>query len=311
MKTPKIHLSVAAQGGTLHKLLGLVISTREPGSGDEVGDRTEGVPSTEQQEIGDDLRCSNRIRERLQRQVQGASSPGRVHAPEPRARSLRAASSTDSQHSSPQQLVNHDQIVTWKENNRELSTNLGLSTSGGAASHVKRFARHGKRGDGQALWLALIDKYEPASQPRINHGLNLLGDFKMRSGEDPDIYISRVEDVTDKLRAAGEVVSEAKERHHLLKGFASVYDSVKVRVREKRDYPLAKIKQTMRNIYAEDLGSQPTRAASRKGSVRDFGMSASSTSSTAAGKKDSKPRCFSCGLRGHLKAVCERKSKVE
>ena len=158
-----------------------------------------------------------------------------------------------------------------------------------------------KYGDCAKAWDRLCKKYEPKSAPSRLALRNKFNNMKLTSWKnDPEVWLTELEDIRVHLIAAGSTMSEDDLLEHALNNLPKEYDVV-VSLAEKRlgsfSDPLTidELRDNL-NLRFQKLGGTPGETGGKgNGSGRD------NAALFAGGFKG---KCNSCGRWGHKKINC-------
>ncbi|CAN0602669.1 unnamed protein product, partial [Ectocarpus sp. 12 AP-2014] len=109
----------------------------------------------------------------------------------------------------------------------------------------------------------------------------------MAQGEDPEDFFTTVEDLRERLKDLGEIISGERFEDIILQAISNDYDYVRQTSFRVRDFGLEEIKTTMKNMYIDSLSRTSTSSVAGRG----VAMQASNGDSTI--------KCFNCRQQGH------------
>ena len=195
----------------------------------------------------------------------------------------------------PQDTSNPDAIEKWNSDNWDLFSILFFATTGSAHTVVRQF--EGKKqgeglGNGVAAWEALAEKYDSFTKETRRACYEELTTNKMAQGEDPDDFFTKMEDLRERLKDMGEIVSDERFEDIILQAISNDYDYVRQTSFRVRDFGLKEIKTTMRNMYIDSLSRPSTKPIAGRGVAMQ------------ASNGDSNIKCFNCKQIGHRRRDC-------
>ncbi|CAN0436056.1 unnamed protein product, partial [Ectocarpus sp. 13 AM-2016] len=110
-----------------------------------------------------------------------------------------------------QDTSNPAAIENWNSDNWDLFSILFFATTGSANTVVRHYEGK-KQGeglvDGAAAWLTLAEKYDSHTKETRRAYYEELTTNKMAQGEDPDDFFTKMEDLRERLKDMGEIVSD-------------------------------------------------------------------------------------------------------
>ncbi|CAN0586783.1 unnamed protein product, partial [Ectocarpus sp. 12 AP-2014] len=141
-------------------------------------------------------------------------------------------------------------------------------------------------------WLALAEKYDSHTKETRRACDEELTTNKMAQGEDPDDFFTKMEDLRERLKDMGEIVSDERFEDIILQAISNDYDYVRQTSFRVRDFGLNEIKTTMRNMYIDGLSRTSTKSIAGRGVAMQ------------ASNGDSHIKCFNCQQHGHRRRDC-------
>ncbi|CAN0576532.1 unnamed protein product, partial [Ectocarpus sp. 12 AP-2014] len=78
--------------------------------------------------------------------------------------------------------------------------------------------------NGAAAWLALAEKYDSYTKETRRACYDELTTKKMAQGEDPEDFFTAVEDMRDRLKDMGEIISDERFEDIILQAISNDYD---------------------------------------------------------------------------------------
>ncbi|CAN0584727.1 unnamed protein product, partial [Ectocarpus sp. 12 AP-2014] len=118
-------------------------------------------------------------------------------------------------------------IEKWNSDNWDLFSILFFATTGSANTVVRQ--HEGKKqgegfGNGTAAWLVLAEKYDSHTKEPRRACYEELTANKMAQGEDPDDFFTKMEDLRERLKDMGEIVSNERFEDIILQAISNDYD---------------------------------------------------------------------------------------
>ena len=128
---------------------------------------------------------------------------------------------------------------------------LRLTTKGAARSVLLQFEpQPGRPGDGKQAWLALQSKYQNNSRQRRRTLLRRLDNSVMKSDNDPDVFLSDINQIYNELGALDETISTERLTTIILDALPSeMYSTVKLEAIRDPDLSLDQVQRMMRTIF--------------------------------------------------------------
>ncbi|CAN0354986.1 unnamed protein product, partial [Ectocarpus sp. 4 AP-2014] len=114
----------------------------------------------------------------------------------------------------------------------------------------------------------------------------------MARGEDPDDFFTTMENLRERLKDMGAIISDERFEDIILQAISTDYDYVRQTSFRVRDFGLEEIKTTMKNMYIDRLSRTSTKSVAGRG----VAMPASNEESTI--------KCFNCRQHGHRLRDC-------
>ena len=100
-------------------------------------------------------------------------------------------------------------MATWEDVNENLSSILFITTERSGNNVVKRHmgkTREDEVGHGQAAWSALEEKYDSHTKVARRAYHEKLHSTKMKSGDDPDVFLYTMDGFRERLEDMGQPV---------------------------------------------------------------------------------------------------------
>lgn len=173
----------------------------------------------------------------------------------------------------------------WKAKDRKARSNIGLSLEDSQFKFVKT------ADSARGMWNALKEQHEKASMSTIVHYLNILCSAKMQDSDNMQVHLDRMEDLFDKLDAAGQNLEESLQIAMIFRSVPSSYRSLvqSLQSRADEDWTVTLVKTRLLDEYNQRC----ERDESLSQSVKAMKMSASDRE---------EPVCFSAANRGTLRS---------
>lgn len=195
------------------------------------------------------------------------------------------------------------QLVQWRrKDNRALAT-ICLSVDDSQMVHVKDAT------SAREAWSKLKDYHEKSSLTSRLFLRKKLMSLRMDRGGDIESHVSKVILLVDQLRACGDAISENEVVTVLLCSLPEEFDSL-ITALESRESNLTLdyVKQRLQHESLkqsesdkkEESAFKASRGGFKKFSVKDGDRN---------GVRKEKRTCYGCGLVGHLKRDCRKKSE--
>ena len=201
---------------------------------------------------------------------------------------------------------NSNGTKAWDSANGHLSSVLRLTTTGATRSILLKFERKNARpGDGRQAWFALTNKYKNTPRQRRGTLLRHLDNSVMRSDINPDMFFSKVFQLSDELSDLNEFVFNERLTTIILDALPKDMYSI-VKVQSIRDPGLEleeknSITKTIFTNYSE-ISSVPKRSQESCRKSRDSGHEP-----TMYGREsvlNTTVTCHDCKRPGHKKKDC-------
>ena len=139
----------------------------------------------------------------------------------------------------------------------------------------------------------------------------------MKSGTDPDIFMTRVWHLAEQINSIGGSITMEKRADIILQGLPAEYDLIRYSDSAEGGYTLDKIESTARNIWYSHTKSGSTAVhRGHRGTARDAGMTATfnlasyNNRSSQHDREDSgynnklHVQCYNCHRMGHYQNKC-------
>lgn len=182
----------------------------------------------------------------MQKQMAKANKTGRKSPAASAARPYRK----QGYRSRRQIVTNQDEIDEYKQADAELFNILFLILTDAASYILRRIAPvNGSSGSGIQVWRAIEAKYQPADEHRRRQLERELDATTMKSGTDPDIFITRVWYLAEQINFIGGSITASKCADIILQGLPAEYDLIRYCDSAEGGYDLAKIESTARNMW--------------------------------------------------------------
>ena len=172
-------------------------------------------------------------------------------------------------------IVNQHELDEFEEADSQLFNILYHILIGPAKYVLRRHAPVDESsGSGLAVWKELESKFQPADEHRRRNLERELESATMRTGTDPDIFITHVWHLAEQLRFIGGTVTDEKLGDIILQGLPAEYHLIRYHASSRNEYnDLADITQTARNMWynRNRKDGAITSFKDRRGSARDAG----------------------------------------
>ena len=200
--------------------------------------------------------------------------------------------------------LDNDQVTAregWDDANHNLFSILYFTTSGPAFSVVRRFegkTREDGVRHGQDVWAALREMFDGCSREALRAAHREMETVKMRSDEDPDVFLYKKDRYRDHLNSVipKEGPSDRRYEDIILQCLPPEYDRIRQTHFEREDCSLADIRRMMSKIYVDNLV--------RSYSDSPRGIAGRGVAMHATGRDFSKINCYYCNRFGHYKNDC-------
>ena len=108
-------------------------------------------------------------------------------------------------------IVNQDEMDQYEAADTQLFNILYLILTGAAGYILRKLAPVDESsGSGLAVWKAVEEKYQPRDENRRRHLERELEAAKMKTGTDPDIFITHVWHLAEQINFIGGNITEEK-----------------------------------------------------------------------------------------------------
>ena len=187
----------------------------------------------------------------------------------------------------------------------DLILSMNTDQSGGSvAFNIIKSTKKGdyKEGNARLAWKKLKKKYAPTTAPSLMRMSELYANANLRKGSDPDVYITYLEDLRDRLELMNWKVTDTQFMVKVLNSLTPEY-STQVKLLEKRIDKQGADALTLEEIR-EDL-SLEFEHLQRTRRTKDNNESGGETALYAGGQF--KGKCRGCGKYGHKVANCPDK----
>ena len=181
----------------------------------------------------------------------------------------------------------------WVRMNRMLYAKLILFTEGAANGLVEQFE---EERSGLGAWLALVAKYEVKSQVQKGALMRELIRSELESGEDPDLYFTRMERIQRQLKAMDLWVTDEMLVVIMLAQMEESYERLRTVLDTKDDLEYEEFKNQIRTFHSRLKADAEEAVAKTKEKNDD-----------AAFATIFRGKCYRCGKAGHRKAECTTK----
>lgn len=177
----------------------------------------------------------------------------------------------------------------WKVADRKARTNIGLFLEESQFKLVKN------ADSAREMWRALRDHHEKATMSTIVYFLGQLCSANMSEGEDMEVHLSKMEDLFDKLVAAGQTIEEPLQIAMIFRSVPPSYHTLvqSLQSRADEDWTVALVKTRLLDEYRQ----RQQRSDSLSHEMRALKLDAVS---------EKKKICFYCKQAGHFKAECKK-----
>ena len=186
----------------------------------------------------------------------------------------------------------------------ELILSIDVTTSSGkTAFNLVKGCKTKDHPDGNAAsaWERLKNKYEPVSAPTLVKLEKQFRELSLKKGQDPEVWITELEDLRVRLETMGSSISENQFMIHILNNLTSDYE-LQLAMMERRvgdiNQPL-----TVEEIKGE-LNLRFERLNARSGNSGDGEI----LEEQALFSGQFKGKCRSCGLIGHKAFQCKNRA---
>ena len=211
--------------------------------------------------------------------------------------------------------ANQVELDEYQEADTQLFNILYLILTDAASFILRRLAPvDDSSGSGLKVWQALEDKYQPHDENRRRHLERELEAAKMRTGTDPDIFITHVWHLAEQINFIGGNITQEKCADIILQGLPEEYELIRYSASADTGYDLDKITQTARNLwYSRTRTDGATSTRGHRSSARDAGMTATTDHRSRQSqdvRNDSNykrgPQCYQCKRFGHVQRNCHQ-----
>ena len=188
----------------------------------------------------------------------------------------------------PTAAQNSTAVATWERANENLFSILFFTTERSANNVVKKHldkTREDGVGNGQAAWNALEEKYNSHTK----EARRKLHNTKMKSGDDPDDFLSIMDGFRKRLEDMGQPVPDECYKDIILQSLPDEYERVRIASYERQDFHLADIRCTMSALYIDYLSRLNN----------SFLVAGRGIAMQTTGGDNSAIKCHYCGNPGH------------
>ena len=175
-------------------------------------------------------------------------------------------------------------------------------SAGSVAFNIVKGTKKGdfKEGNARLAWKNLKKKYAPTTAPSLMRMSEMYTNAKLRKGADPDVYITYLEDLRDRLEQMDWKVTDTQFMVKVLNSLTPEYDT-QVKLLEKRIDKSGNDALKLEEIR-EDLSLEYERFQRTRRSNKDKEESGGETALYAGGQF--KGKCRGCGKYGHKVVNC-------
>ena len=147
-------------------------------------------------------------------------------------------------------------MATWTRANGNIFGILIFTTERPAhdvvKKHMGKIRKYGV-GNGQAAWNALEKKYNGNTKEARRVYDECLHITKMKSGDDPDVFLYTMDGYRKRLEDMGQPVPDERYENIILQALPAEYDRARTVSYERRDFHLADIRSMMSALYIDCL----------------------------------------------------------
>lgn len=178
----------------------------------------------------------------------------------------------------------------WRNKDRKARANIGLFLDESQFKFVKDAA------SAKGMWNALKEKHEKATMSTIVHYLSLLCGANMSESDNMEDHLSSMEDLFDKLAAAGHVLDVPLQIAMIFRSVPPSYRSLvqSLQTRADDDWTVASVKASLLDEYSQRVV---------RGDRLSRDLKAMKTDASGARKEKV---CFFCKQPGHFKKNCKK-----
>ena len=161
----------------------------------------------------------------------------------------------------PTTAHNSPAMATRTRANENLCSDLFFTTERSAHNVVKKHMGKTRKdgvGNGQAAWNALEKNNNYTKEAKRAYH-EYLHNAKMKSGDDPDDFLSTMDGYRERLENMGQPVPDERYEDIVLQSLPAEYERVRTASYERRDFHLSDIQRMINALYIDCL-SRPNNS---------------------------------------------------